>query len=861
MKKSILVAVVLCAFFVKPLSAYDGPLHYFWTYYLALNAGFTERQAFQIASATYSLDYDESTGPLSFGATPPDGFLSVERARFYHPVINPLWRALLERVGRVQALAALPEEYTDLARLERTSRSDLGSILGPEWGEYVSRTAEVAPALRIWTWFHGFAPSGALDADSIDPFPFRIRNGGLDVWVKTYESDPSDPDVRKVRASMWETLDESVLEAYAAFLKACVVLPDRAVPTWDGCIERACTFEGLSCGPAPHDLRRVGDLFADKLDLRSSRPAEIDGVGIENPAVNYLLLMQRALVLRARLEDDGMDFGEVTRALSASLSRTLVELDPRRGGAPLSPRASTHGLFATAVRAESVRRLWDLAVLERNPGPLLHYIQDLPPHGDHDTFRGHAFDSHRPDFIATNPDFARQASEDSATLLCRFFDEIGGNRADYDIAPLQATVELPGEVSQVSFVWQPPDENSLCRTGAGSAMATRPARLAALRPGLETMAGANPSPPFSAVYVNAADILVGGIDSAKLRTPDLALGYPSSTRAKRAIQDVMRTNYYAPGTDNVRDIQTYWPRLRILPELAGRADVPYRMLAYDFDVCGQVINNVASDFAAAEAEALRRDPQFDRPYNVGVCLGAKAEQDVEVKEAQKHDVSAEVRDRTASAFDVERIRVLVGGLRAQLVRRPGGGVTVSGSLDYEVTGIKPALDGVSPVRAWDLADAGWDGPRVPDLLVGAAGDSRMVAVPGGGPIALGTSSVPILQHCSQVFLDDPGMSVPVGRGGPEYSGEEERFGQSLLRELKRNVRRDVLRTSRTNFSGRIEFSGFVKKDSVEQGALTIGCVIHVQGMRPIVMAAQIGNPVDLSYSPLRRGAGASDSVN
>ena len=45
--------------------AYEGPVHFAWTYYLALQVGFTERQAFQIASAAVAIDWDEDTGPMA----------------------------------------------------------------------------------------------------------------------------------------------------------------------------------------------------------------------------------------------------------------------------------------------------------------------------------------------------------------------------------------------------------------------------------------------------------------------------------------------------------------------------------------------------------------------------------------------------------------------------------------------------------------------------------------------------------------------------------------------------------------------------------------------------------------------------
>ncbi|MBW2258535.1 MAG: hypothetical protein JRI25_28640 [Deltaproteobacteria bacterium] len=44
--------------------AYEADTHYAWTYYLALHAGYTYRQAYQVASGTFAIDMDPDTGPM-----------------------------------------------------------------------------------------------------------------------------------------------------------------------------------------------------------------------------------------------------------------------------------------------------------------------------------------------------------------------------------------------------------------------------------------------------------------------------------------------------------------------------------------------------------------------------------------------------------------------------------------------------------------------------------------------------------------------------------------------------------------------------------------------------------------------------
>src|SRR5436190_17027801 len=59
--------------FAPKASAYDNDTHFWFTYYLAVKAGYTPIQATQIASADVSVDYDEDTQPVlpaieTFGA-------------------------------------------------------------------------------------------------------------------------------------------------------------------------------------------------------------------------------------------------------------------------------------------------------------------------------------------------------------------------------------------------------------------------------------------------------------------------------------------------------------------------------------------------------------------------------------------------------------------------------------------------------------------------------------------------------------------------------------------------------------------------------------------------------------------------
>ena len=71
--------------------AYEGD-HYTWTYYLALHVGYTKRQAFQIASGAYAIDWDKDTGPME--ATPGDAIYGARHPGITgtsHPQIAIIW--------------------------------------------------------------------------------------------------------------------------------------------------------------------------------------------------------------------------------------------------------------------------------------------------------------------------------------------------------------------------------------------------------------------------------------------------------------------------------------------------------------------------------------------------------------------------------------------------------------------------------------------------------------------------------------------------------------------------------------------------------------------------------------------------
>jgi Mg-chelatase subunit ChlD len=81
------------------------------------------------------------------------------------------------------------------------------------------------------------------------------------------------------------------------------------------------------------------------------------------------------------------------------------------------------------ARARQKVVLWNLAVAQKNPGPLIHYTQDYFSHFEFDNVRGHAVLGHKPDFIAFDKDYkARSMTKATVEVLRRFMREVLGGQ-------------------------------------------------------------------------------------------------------------------------------------------------------------------------------------------------------------------------------------------------------------------------------------------------------------------------------------------------------------------------------------------------------------------------------------------------
>lgn len=870
------IAGLLILFSISSVRAYESPLHYMWTYYLALHAGYSERQAYQIASAAFSIDWDESTGPLSFGATMPDGFYGAERARFFHPVINLLWRKMHNRYSGYSGTRSSNATggITDLEALEKSPPD----LLGEEWNDYFNEITSIAPAMRIWSRFHAFAPNSILDSDTINPL-----TGQPDYWrnfVDNYKQGSGK------REASFKELDERILNTYNKQWWFC------GINDFNQCLVEQCERFALDCGSNPgRQVQTMLKAMNLQIDDNGGRPQitvveTLETLGkIFDPNVGPSQLISEGLLQKRRIviaevlaqvlyieQTLGLNWTEISRKFSQQWHRFDVEVDEGRRGVPLPPNGSNpHSLLVTATRAKFVQDLWYLALIEKNPGPILHYIQDLPAHGDFDTYHGHAMNPHRPDYIDNDINKARVASKDSITIMCKFRQAEKLDLPDYEISPLQPTVPVPGETAiQISYIWQPNDQDPLCADQVNTGTFINASRLSALHDDLDELAKANKKPSTRGLFKNAIAAVSGWnvFYDTELRTPNSSKAIDKTSR-------LLSTRVYDKKVNNIRDVRTLWPKLpRPLGDrgwfneiFLNRTNVPERLIAFDFDACGQVVYQTPK--LCEEHEAAEDCKNI---VAAGYCQGNVDERNAEIEEKKKHNISNKTNETTIDLYGIERIKVKIGELNVRrTISNKQGYSTLAISLDYEVDGMLPGFDGKRHVRQFEVRkkgdvegakraavarlNSGEAFPNNPSFGHGAI--SALKPIVGGAPVESAFNKIPTLEHCYP--LNTNIGIIPVRLSDIDQGEDVDRFGEALFEQLKKEVKASAFsRVITVSEDGKYtaKFTpNNIKTEllSNRSDPLTIACVLHLQGLRPIIMATQVGDLLNASFGTLRQG--------
>jgi hypothetical protein len=83
-------------------------------------------------------------------------------------------------------------------------------------------------------------------------------------------------------------------------------------------------------------------------------------------------------------------------------------------------REGEQGLQRSTTRQQEQDYLWNLALQQKNPGPLIHYTQDIYSHSGWDNYNGHALGGHKPDYLSNNPQYSELMTIDTIRVLKQF---------------------------------------------------------------------------------------------------------------------------------------------------------------------------------------------------------------------------------------------------------------------------------------------------------------------------------------------------------------------------------------------------------------------------------------------------------
>lgn len=202
-----LVALVALVGIGQPAYAYDLDVHYLWTYYLALHAGFSERQAYQLGSAAFGIDHDPDTGPLHAKAM--DSMFGSEAELLRSDEVTAATRDLavsgrdlLERLveplleGNREMLASPETRWWDRMAAEKLEPM-LAELPNHSflYGGTFERWRDLRrPVIRnVWSDFHAFAESELLPAtvegtreERVDRHLFELLWSYMPLWTHLF---------------------------------------------------------------------------------------------------------------------------------------------------------------------------------------------------------------------------------------------------------------------------------------------------------------------------------------------------------------------------------------------------------------------------------------------------------------------------------------------------------------------------------------------------------------------------------------------------------------------------------------------------------------------------------------------------
>lgn len=753
---------------VPTARAYEAEMHYGWTYYLALQVGFNERQAYQIASAADSIDWDDQTNPVASPlSTPVDTIYGGERFRYFDKELNEIWRELAHELKNSGPLSeSEPETFTTLQKLRKANRENYRKGDSPNkklwtlWRKYYGALVARNPAVRTWVQIHAFQPAtlqrprhnlakiddfvisdqGIETIDLTDAGHYWFRRashfGFFSKALPTPEKNPG-PDKNSKFGILDSIVNEEITNitsfcGNAETLASCIEIKCKKleqlieetnsfakpvqvfVPRTLSCREKIDTrstlnwldnLESEAEATVKQAQKKLWDRpFSDAFELEEYRKILISSIESVLVAAQNMNNLLRYIAAIQRVT--GMSGPKIYDAIVSDIDRSVIDFYFR----PRDPRDNATLKHATLavnnVRGEVVQQLTDLWHTDRNPGPILHYIQDLQPHGSYNTYHGHAMVNHVPDFIIYDLKNAERATIDSTIILCEFKEWLDKHfpvkeSDDSKKRFFSARVQHRSWLCEAAEIDRNRDDG------------TTPASELAVRLPLDKEGNGNttllsiledvgskstvPAVQFSHVTQQGLDIQLPMLAGSPAHQPNKnsTLGLPDLDLALSTLDEYISDQYIPIWREQYHDLgkqlESYLPRpqggyereaydgkfLRGKYQLS-RSKLPHGFLQYDFDYCGRVL-------IADRGLTKKGLPTWKVDTNSGQSIPDLKAVTPCINTKALNATSIETDVAVNDVYSVETIKINIDQIKMNAGYR--------GKLSYTVSGVLPELNG------------------------------------------------------------------------------------------------------------------------------------------------------------------------
>ncbi len=764
MKLFVLVIVFSQTLFVPTAKAYEGIFHYAWTYYLALQVGFTERQAYQIASGTNALDWDGETNPI---ASPLDSKVDTafgaERFRYLDEKLNQLWGELDHNLwknnSKEPGLIEKDQDATLLSLRKVQAMYPPANMLGKAWQKYYDALIERNPAVRTWVQLHAFQPivlqkhknrssdfhtnfsTGHSDLLSLDSPLASFQQNDLG-WILTNSrltwglaSQLTTPakgkngNFSKLDANSYDLIMETINYCQKESMKACLCENPNKLAKNLASIQTNYSSEldvplieerdYLPCEGKPsidatdqffQKISTVLDAII-KISLKKNDRRVQDQIHkwtLETRIYDKISSLPFLAHIQIFQKETGMAWPLIFSALMRDIEIYLLNeywdpQEPIKLGISHAPTKAVN-----AVRGESVRQLWELAKHDRNPGPLLHFIQDLHSHGAYNTFHGHATANHVPDFIDQDRFNAINATVDTIIVLCEFKNELRESSVDWGNTTYSDKVFVGQRIveSELCKNVQPNTDSALRSLISQHSLSNGPEDNVSLKDIL-TLLGKQSKVPS----VRSSKVTWQGLQKLLQRPPhsieesqvtgwtNEMIGLPDFPRAVRFLSTQVRANLIPVWRSyDLRLEERKEDLSRIIdqhfdggqPELEAEIDawkpigIPTSVIQFDYDYCGRVYK---ADRSQKTGKGL---PSWSKKVNNLASIESKA--------IPCHVVAGgnpRSNPRTNTLYMVEDVGIQITNMS---IGRSSDQSSYSWKLEYNVFRMVPGLNGNFPIQ-------------------------------------------------------------------------------------------------------------------------------------------------------------------